>query len=100
VLIEPELSNCGGWWVIQQIRAEQMACVVVALGRQANGGSLARLAGAESYVEMGTAPRDLLSSLELAMSFRRSAVSGSAEAEDDLLADANAMLDKPALVDF
>jgi DNA-binding NarL/FixJ family response regulator len=100
VLIEPELSNCGGWWVIQQIRAEQVGCVVVALGRQANGGSLARLAGAQSYVEMGTSPRDLLSALELAMSFRRAAVSGSAEAEDDLLADAHAVLNKPALVDF
>jgi DNA-binding NarL/FixJ family response regulator len=100
VLIEPELSNCGGWWVIQQIRAEALACVVVALGRKANGGSLAQMAGAQSYVQMGTSPRDLLSALETAMSFRRPAVSGSAEAEHHLLADANAVLDKPALIDL
>lgn len=100
VLIEPELSGCGGWWVIQQIRAEKLACVVVALGRQANAGSLAQLAGAESYVQMGTSPRDLLSAVQTAMAYRRPAVSGSAEAEDNLLADAHSVLDKPALVDF
>ena len=100
VLIEPELSDCGGWWVIQQIRAEQLACVVVALGRQANGGSLAQLAGAQSYVQMGSSPRDLISALETAMSYRKPAVSGSAEAEQDLLADANPVLDKPAFIDF
>lgn len=99
VLIEPELSDCGGWWVIQQIRAEQLACVVVALGRRPNE-SLAQLAGAQTYVQMGTSPRDLLDALEAAMSFRRSPVSGSAEAQEELLTDANAVLDKPAFVDF
>ncbi len=99
VLIEPELSDCGGWWVIQQIRAEQLACVVVALGRRPNE-SLAHLAGAEMYVQMGTSPRDLLSALETAMAFRRPPISGSAEAQQDLLPEANAVLDKPALIDF
>src|SRR5579871_789602 len=99
VLIEPELSNCGGWRVIQQIRLEQLACVVVALGRHANG-MAAQLAGAESYVQMGTAPRDLLNAIEAAMAFRTPPVSGSAEAEDHLLPDAHVVLDKPTLVDF
>ena len=100
-LIEPELSDCGGWWVIQQIRAEQLACVVVALGRRPNE-SLAHLAGAETYVQMGTSPRDLLSALETAMSFRRPPVSGSSsiEAEQHLLPDTNPVLDKPAFIDF
>jgi DNA-binding NarL/FixJ family response regulator len=98
-VIEPELSNCRGWWVIQQIRAEQLSCVVVALGRRADG-TLAELVGAQSYVQIGISPRDLLSTLEAAMAFRRPAVSGSAEAEEHLLADADAVLDKPALVDL
>jgi DNA-binding NarL/FixJ family response regulator len=98
-LIEPELSGCGGWWAIQQIRAERLAGVVVALGRRANDG-LARLAGAQSYVQMGVSPRDLLSALEAAIAFRTSPISGVAETEKDLLADANAVLDKPALVDL
>jgi len=99
VLIDPELSNCGGWWVIQQIRAEQLACVVVALGRHANG-TLARVAGAQSYVQMGTSPRDLLNAIEAAMAFRTPPVSSAAETEEHLLTDADPILDKPALVDL
>ena len=99
VLIEPELSDCGGWWVIQQIRAEKLACVVVALGRRPNE-SLAQLAGAETFVQMGTSPRDLLSALETAMSFRRPPVSGSAETQQDLLPNTDPVLDKPAFIDL
>jgi DNA-binding NarL/FixJ family response regulator len=98
-LIEPEMSNCGGWWVIQQIRAEQLACVVVALGQRAEG-TLAQLVGAQSYVQIGISPRDLLSTLEAAMAYRLPPVSGSAETEEDLLTDADAVVDKPAFVDL
>jgi DNA-binding NarL/FixJ family response regulator len=98
-LIEPELSNCGGWWVIQQIRIEQLACVVVALGRRGDG-TLAQMVGAQSYVQMGIAPRDMLSTLEAAMAYRTPTLSGTAETEDHLLPDADAMLDKPAFVDL
>jgi len=98
-LIEPELSDCGGWWVIQQIRADQLACVVVALGRRANG-VFAELAGAQSYVQMGISPRDLLSALESAMAPRTPPVSTAAETEEHLLPDANAVIEKPALIDF
>ena len=100
-LIEPELSNCGGWWAIQQIRAEQLACVVVGLGKRADG-TVAQMAGAQSYVQIGTSPRDLLSTLEAAVAHRCPPVSGSssAEAEEHLLAHADTMLDKPALVDL
>jgi DNA-binding NarL/FixJ family response regulator len=104
VLIDPELSGCGGWWVIQQIRAEQLACVVVALGRHANG-MLAELAGAQSYVQMGISPRDLLSAIDAAMAFRRPRVPSAAlitagDAQQHLLSDAHAVLDKPTFVDF
>ena len=98
-LIEPELSDCGGWWLIQRIRAEQLACVVVALGRQANG-SLAHLAGAQSYVQMGSSPRDLLCALETAMSFRMPPMSASTETEQHLLPDTNTVLDEPTFIDF
>jgi DNA-binding NarL/FixJ family response regulator len=98
-LIEPEMSDCGGWWVIQQIRAEKLACVVVALGRRADG-TLAQMVGAQSYVQIGISPRDLLSTLEAAMAYRTPPLSGSAEAEDHLLPDANPVLDKPAFVDL
>jgi DNA-binding NarL/FixJ family response regulator len=99
VLIEPEMSITGGWRVIQQIHAEQLGCVVVALGRRANG-AVAQLAGAQSYVQMGVSPRDLLSALEAAVAFRTPPVSGAAQAEDDLLPDADPMLDEPAFIDF
>ena len=97
-LIELELSGCGGWWAIRQMEAERLADVVVALGRRADG-ALAQLVGAQSYVQMGTSPRDLLSALEAAVALRAAAASG-AQAEGDLLADANPVLDKPAVVDF
>ena len=84
VLIEPELSHCRGWWAIQQIQAEQLAGVVVALGRRAND-ALARLAGAQAYVQMGVSPRDLLSALEAATAFRRPPVAG---AQQDHLSEA------------
>jgi two-component system, NarL family, response regulator DesR len=66
-LIEPELSDCGGWWAIKQIQAEHLAGVVVALGRRPDCGGLAQLVGAQTYVQMGTSPRDLLQALEAAM---------------------------------
>jgi DNA-binding NarL/FixJ family response regulator len=97
-LIEPELSGCGGWWAIQQIQAEHLAGVVVALGRRAND-ALAHLAGAQSYVQIGISPRDLLNTLEAAMAFRRPLVSG-AQTEGDLLPDADPVLHKPTRVDL
>ena len=97
-LVEPELSDCRGWWAIQQIQAEGFAGVIVALGRRADAG-LAKLVGAQTYVQMGTAPRDLLSALEAAMAFRTPPVS-TAEAEQHLLPDAYPVLNKPALVDL
>jgi DNA-binding NarL/FixJ family response regulator len=66
-LIEPELSDCGGWWAIKQIQAEHLAGVVVALGRRPDCGGLAQLVGAQTYVQLGTSPRDLLQALENAM---------------------------------
>ena len=97
-LIEPELSDCGGWWVIQQIRVEQLACVVVALGKRADG-TLAQMVGAHTYVQMGTSPRDLLSALEAAMAYRTPPLS-SAEAEEDLLPDTDTVLKEPTAIDF
>lgn len=97
-LIEPELSDCGGWWVIQQIRVEQLACVVVALGKRADG-TLAQMVGAQSYVQMGASPRDLLNTLEAAIEYRNPALSG-AEAEGHLLANADTVLNKPAAIDL
>jgi DNA-binding NarL/FixJ family response regulator len=98
-LIEPELSGCGGWWAIQQMQAEKLVGVVVALGRRADG-KLAQLAGAQTYVQMGISPRDLLSALEAAMAYRRPPISGAAQAEHDLLPDADSVLEKPAFIDF
>jgi len=97
-LVEPELSDYRGWWAIQQIQAAGSAGVIVALGRRADAG-LAQLVGAQTYVQMGTAPRDLLGALEAAMAFRMPPVSG-AEAEQHLLADAYPVLNKPAFVDL
>ena len=98
-LIDAELSNCGGWWAIQQIKQEGLAGVVVALGRRAEAG-LAQMVGAQSYIQMGISPRDLLSALQAAIAVRVPSVSGAAEAEHHLLADAHSVLEKPALVDL
>jgi DNA-binding NarL/FixJ family response regulator len=89
-LVEPELSNCGGWWVIQQMRAEHLVGVVVALGRRADSGC-AQIVGAQSYVQMGTSPRDLLSALEAALALRVNGGSA-AKAEGDLLSDAHTVI--------
>jgi DNA-binding NarL/FixJ family response regulator len=96
-LIEAELSDCGGWWAIQQIQQEGLAGAVVALGRRAEAG-LAKMVGAQSYVQMGISPRDLLTTLQAAV--RVPTGSGATEAEHHLLADADPVLEKPALVDF
>jgi DNA-binding NarL/FixJ family response regulator len=97
-LIEPELSGCGGWWAIREIQAEHLAGVVVALGRRADCGQ-AQLVGARTYVQMGTAPRDLLDALETAIGQPGSRRSN-AQAEQDLLASTHAVLDEPALVNL
>ena len=73
-LVETELSGCGGWWAIKQIQAEHLAGVVVALGRRADCGGLAKLVGAQTYVQMGTSPHELLEALEAAMGDRNTAV--------------------------
>ena len=89
-LVEPELSNCGGWWVIQQMHAEHLVGVVVALGRRADSGC-AQIVGAQLYVQMGTSPRDLLSALEAALAHR--GTNGSAaQTERDLLPDAHPVI--------
>lgn len=97
-LVETELSGCRGCWAIQTMQAEQLVEVVVALGRRADA-RLAQLVGAQSYVQMGSSPRDLLSALQAAVAFRTPAVSA-AQAEDDLLPDADPVLDKPPFVDL
>lgn len=65
-LIDHELSDQGVWWAIQVLRGEELADVIVALGRRADG-LLAELAGADAYVQIGCMPRDLLNVLELAI---------------------------------
>jgi DNA-binding NarL/FixJ family response regulator len=92
-LVEAELSGCGGWWAMQRIRDERLAKVVVGLGRRADDAH-ARVAGVHGYVQMGASPRDLLSAVEAAMA------SLAAQAEHDLLPDAHAILDEPALIDL
>jgi DNA-binding NarL/FixJ family response regulator len=92
-LVEPELSGCGGWWAIKQIRGEGLADVVVALGKRADG-ALAQLVGARTYVQMGASPRDVLNAVEAALG-----CSGP-EAQHDLLTDAHSVLEEPALVDL
>jgi DNA-binding NarL/FixJ family response regulator len=97
-LVEPELSNCRGWQAIQQIQAERLAGVIVALGRRADA-RLAQLVGATSYVQIGVSPRDLLSALHAAIAARKPSISA-AQAEHDLLADADPVLNEPALIDL
>jgi DNA-binding NarL/FixJ family response regulator len=92
-LIEVELSGCHGLWTIQQIRTQGLAGVVVALGRRADN-ALAAVAGARTYLQMGTSPRDLQVALEAAMaaSLAIGRNGSGAEAEGHLLPDANAVL--------
>ena len=97
-LVELELSGSGGFWAIRQIESEQLATVVVALGRRANA-RLAKMVGAQSYIQMGTSPRDVLRTLESALAYRAKLPSA-AQAEHELMPDAHAVLDEPALVDL
>lgn len=95
-LIEPDLSGCAGWWAIQQMQSEGLVGVVVALGRKGNCHALADLAGAQSYIQIGTSPRDLLKALQTATAY----LSRRAQAEEELLSNTDTVLVKPALVDF
>ncbi|HYW89700.1 MAG TPA: response regulator [Chloroflexota bacterium] len=65
-LIDQELSGHGGWWTINALQREQLADVIVALGRRGEG-LFAQLAGAQAYVQMGCAPRELLSAVRDAL---------------------------------
>jgi DNA-binding NarL/FixJ family response regulator len=64
-LVDQELSDDCSWWTIQALQSEGLVQVVVALGRHCDG-LTAQLAGAQAYVQMGTAPRDLVQALEIA----------------------------------
>jgi response regulator NasT len=66
VLIDQDPSGPDCWETMRALHSERLAEVVVALGRRADG-DLAQLAGAQAYVQMGTAPRELLSALEAAI---------------------------------
>jgi DNA-binding NarL/FixJ family response regulator len=91
-LIEQEISDCCGWWLIQRIQREGLAQVVVALG--VRGDNFAAMqAGADAYIQVGTSPRELLQELERALRLR-------SEAEQHLLSNTDAVLNEPALVDF
>lgn len=93
-VIEQEISDCCGWWLIQSVRRERLAQVVVALGLRGDD-SAARQAGADAYIQVGTSPREVMQAVQRAL-----AAGGLPQAEHDLLARAHAVLDKPALVDL
>lgn len=91
-LIEPGLSDYAGLWALQQIRAEGLAGVVVALGRRSDK-TLATALGVDLHVEMGTSPRDLRAALDGVLNARLGADRPSVlQAERHLLADANSVV--------
>lgn len=91
-VIEPELSNCGGWWALQQIRSEGLASVVIALGRRPDV-ALAQALGAHLHLQIGTSPRELLNAVYGLLATSSVGVSGSAvETEAHLLADTHTVI--------
>ena len=62
-VVDQELSGCNGCWAIQVIQHERLANVIVAIGRRASS-TLAETAGARAYVQVGTPPRDFVSTLQ------------------------------------
>jgi DNA-binding NarL/FixJ family response regulator len=78
-LVDQELDcQC---WTIQAMQDEGLVSVVVAIGRRAES-LAASLAGAQAYVQVGTAPRELLRALQAAL-----AVSGNKTARVATAAD-------------
>jgi DNA-binding NarL/FixJ family response regulator len=65
-LIDQDLAGLDAWWTINALQAEQLAQVIIALGWRGNG-SLAQVTGAQAWVQLGTAPRELLNSVEAAI---------------------------------
>jgi response regulator NasT len=65
-LVDQDLAGLGGWWTINALQTEQLAEVIVALGWRGDG-VVAQVAGAQAYVQLGTAPRELLSSVQAAI---------------------------------
>jgi len=66
-LVDQDLAGLDGWWTINALQTEHLAKVIVALGWRGDG-LVAQVAGAQAYVQMGTAPRELLSSVLAAIS--------------------------------
>ena len=88
-VVEPALSDYAGLWALQQMRAEGLASVTVALGRRTDS-ALATALGVDLHVEMGIAPRDLLCALDRILSPAAAGQARStAQAENQLLADAH-----------
>jgi DNA-binding NarL/FixJ family response regulator len=65
-LVDEGLAGECEWPTVHAMHTEGLAEVIVALGRRAQCVQ-AQLAGARTYVQMGTAPRELLSVLEAAI---------------------------------
>ncbi|MDQ3810879.1 MAG: hypothetical protein M3336_11360 [Chloroflexota bacterium] len=66
-LVDPELSGNLGWWTMHALQTERLADAIVALGRRADE-LMAGLVGARAYVQVGTAPRELVRTLEAVVS--------------------------------
>ncbi len=65
-LVDQELSGHGGWWTIRALQQEQLAEVIVAIGRRSDG-LIAQLAGAQAYIQVGCAPSELLTTVQNAL---------------------------------
>jgi DNA-binding NarL/FixJ family response regulator len=65
-LVDEDLAGHGGWWAINALQREQLADVIVALGRRGEG-LFAQRAGAQVYVQMGCPPRELVSAVRDAL---------------------------------
>ena len=100
-LIEPELPAVGAGGPSSRFRRNGWRAWSWRWAG-APDGALAQLVGAQSYVQMGTSPRDLLSAVQAAHGV--SAQAGRSQApprqKHDLLPDADAVLEEPALVDL
>jgi DNA-binding NarL/FixJ family response regulator len=68
-LVDHDLPPLGGALTIERLRSENLAEAIVAIGLRAGDGTRtrAKTAGAQTYVQTGAPPEDVLSALQIAL---------------------------------
>lgn len=66
-VVDEDLPDCCGSDVIQTLASQRLAQAVLAIGLRGDGGRRAKAAGAVTYIQTGTEPRELVAAIRAAV---------------------------------